>query len=273
MNIKKVVIPAAGFGTRFLPITKSIPKEMLPILNKPAIEYIVQEAMLSGINDFYIVISKGKEAIADYFKHSTKLDGIAHKNKLSLSDLESIINFANFSYVHQEKQLGLGHAILMAKNHIKDDFFAVMLPDDLIVSNRPSIKQLLDLAQVENASVIAVQEVPNEFVSSYGVISIKNKLSNNMFELDGLVEKPAAKLAPSNLAIIGRYVLSSNIFSSLEQINPGANGEIQLTDAIGHLLETGQKVFAYKVEGTRYDVGTPIGWLKANNEISYTSQT
>lgn len=268
MNIKKVVIPAAGFGTRFLPITKSIPKEMLPIINKPAIEYIVQEAMLSGISDFFIIVSKGKEAISDYFKHSEKFNNILQKNKFSLSELETIINFSNFNYIEQEKQLGLGHAILMAKNYIKDDFFAVMLPDDIIISARPSIKQLMELAQVENACVVAVQEVPDDLISSYGIVSIKNKLSDNIFELSNLVEKPDQKSAPSNLGIIGRYILSSKIFNSLEKIGFGVKGEIQLTDAIVHLMQSGEKVFAYKIDGCRYDIGTPVGWLKANNEIS-----
>lgn len=265
MEINKVIIPAAGLGTRFLPITKSIPKEMLPVLNKPAIQYIVEEALASEISNFFIVTGRGKEAIADYFDSSILLNLLLQeKNKSQLiNGLEKIIKSASFSYVRQSEQLGLGHAVLMAQNFIGKEYFGIMLPDDIIATKNAALGQLIRVARQEKASVIAIQEVPLNAVSSYGVISIKKQITPNLFQVNSLVEKPDPKNAPSNLAIIGRYVLSNKIFNSLEEISSFSDGEIQLTDGIGHMIRTGEKVFAYKIQGIRYDIGTPIGWLKA----------
>jgi len=268
LKIRKVVIPAAGLGTRFLPITKVIPKEMLPLLNKPAIQYIVEEAIDSKLDNFLVVISKGKEAIENYFNSSTYFDYLLKEKQQThlLSGLSNIIKSAKFSYVEQKQQLGLGHAILMAKEYIKEDYFCVMLPDDIIVSDNPGINQLIEIATKTKSTVVAVQEIPLEFVSSYGIVSIKSKISDNIFQLNGLVEKPK-KLAPSNLAIVGRYVISNKIFSSLEKISSTNLSELQLTDAISHMLQNGEPVIAVKIDGERYDVGTPQNWLRATIEL------
>jgi UTP--glucose-1-phosphate uridylyltransferase len=270
-NIKNVIIPAAGLGTRFLPVTKSIPKEMIPIGNKPAIQYIVEEALNSGIKNFLIITNKEKESISKYFQSNERFDTFIRDTKRTdiLNQLEHIINVCDFSYINQQEQLGLGHAVLMAQSHIKEDYFAVMLPDDIIVSDHPAINQLMDIAVTENATVIAVQEVPLQYVSSYGIINIKNKINDNLFEVSDLIEKPDALEAPSNFGIVGRYVLSSKIFDSIEAISKTTKGEIQLTDAIAHMIKNDERVIAYNIKGTRHDIGTPLGWAKAITEISY----
>lgn len=270
-NIKNVIIPAAGLGTRFLPVTKSIPKEMIPIGNKPAIQYIVEEALFSGIKNFLIITNKEKDVISKYFQSNEKFDTFIRdtQRKDILNQLEHIINVCDFSYIDQTQQLGLGHAVLMAQSCIKENFFAVMLPDDIIVSEYPAINQLMDIAVIENATVIAVQEVPLQYVSSYGIINIKNKINDNLFEVSDLIEKPDALEAPSNFGIVGRYVLSNKIFDSLHAISKTSTGEIQLTDAIAHLIKSGERVLAYNIKGTRHDIGTPLGWAKAITEISY----
>ncbi|MDR3647177.1 MAG: UTP--glucose-1-phosphate uridylyltransferase [Candidatus Babeliales bacterium] len=270
-NIKNVIIPAAGLGTRFLPVTKSIPKEMIPIGNKPAIQYIVEEALFSGIKNFLIITNKEKEAISKYFQSNEQFDISMRDNKRKdiLNQLEHIINVCDFSYIDQQQQLGLGHAVLMAQHYIKEEYFGVMLPDDIIVSEYPALNQLMDIAVIENATVIAVQEVPLHNVSSYGIINIKNKINENLFEVSDLVEKPDALEAPSNFGIVGRYVLSNKIFPALEAISKTPKGEIQLTDAIAYLIKNGERVLAYNIQGTRHDIGTPLGWAKAITEISY----
>jgi len=269
MDIIKTIIPAAGFGTRFLPITKAIPKEMLPILNKPAIHHIVEEGLLSDIRNFLIITSRHKEAIANYFDACPELELFLkeHHKLESLSGLSKIIKQADFTYIRQSEPRGLGHAVWMARNVVGKEYVGIMLPDDLIVSKIPALGQLIRIARQEKASVIAVQEIPTEQVSSYGVISIKKQLTPSLFQVQDLIEKPQQKNAPSNLAVVGRYVLSHKIFASLETIEPSAGGELQLTDAISHMLKNNEKVFAYKLQGTRYDIGTPAGWLKATLEI------
>lgn len=266
MAIIKVVIPAAGLGTRFLPETKAIPKEMLPILNKPAIQYIVEEGLQSGIKLFLMVTSKGKTAIENHFDTLLELDIFLkeHGKQALMGNLDKIIRSAQFTYIRQPEALGLGDAVLMARHSIGKEYFAVMLPDDIIASQNSGIGQLMAVAHQEKASVIAVQEVPLEKASSYGVISIKKQITPNLFQVNNLVEKPNPKDAPSNLAIVGRYVLSHKIFDSLDAIKSYAEGELQLTDAIAHMLNNGEKVFAYKLQGHRYDVGTPMGLIKAN---------
>lgn len=266
MNVTKAIIPAAGLGTRFLPLTKSIPKEMLPLVNKPAIQYTIEEGVSAGINHFSIVTSRAKSAIADHFDLSAECESRLEQNygKELLSDINNIIRNASFNYVRQSEPLGLGHAIWQARHFIGKEYFAVFLPDDIIVSKQPAIEQMIRVARQEKGSVIAVQEVPPECVSSYGIIDIKKNITPNLFQVSNLVEKPSPKDAPSNLAIVGRYVLSHKIFPSLEEISTyDINGEIQLTDAISHMLRHNEKVFAYKIRGTRYDIGTPLGWMKA----------
>jgi len=266
MDVLKAIIPAAGLGTRFLPITKSIPKEMIPLLNKPAIQYIVEEGLKSGITNFMVVTGKAKHSIEDHFDTSQELElALEERDKESLiSGIKKIIRMANFSYIRQSEPLGLGHAVLMAKHAIQPkEYFGVALPDDIIVAREPGLRQLINIARQEKANIIAVQEVPMNCVSSYGVVAIKKQITPKLFQISHLVEKPQQKDAPSNLAIIGRYVLSQKVFQSLEDISTYAMGELQLTDAISHMAQNGEKVFAYKMQGTRYDIGNPLGWIKA----------
>jgi UTP--glucose-1-phosphate uridylyltransferase len=265
MDISKVVIPAAGLGTRFLPWTKAMPKEMLPLLDMPAIHYIVQEALSSNIKNIFMITGKGKEAIVNYFDSSPELEAILKERNRSelLSDIDRIIRNADFTYIRQPEPLGLGDAVWRARHSIGKEYFGVMLPDDIVVSSTPALDQLIRIARQEKASVIAVQEVPAECVSSYGVIGIKKQITPKLFQVSHLVEKPHPKDAPSNLAVIGRYVLSHKVLNSLEETSAYAIGELQLTDAISHMVKNGEKLIAYKIQGTRYDTGTPIGWLKA----------
>ena len=266
MDVIKTIIPAAGLGTRFLPFTKAMPKEMLPLLNKPAIQYIVEEGLKSGIKNFTIITGKAKHAIEDHFDTSLELElALEEREKDSLiSGIKKIIRMSHFTYIRQSEPLGLGHAVLMAKHSVSNkEYFGVALPDDIIVARQPGLSQLISIARQERASVIAVQEVPANCVSSYGVIAIKKQITPKLFQISHLVEKPLQKDAPSNLAIIGRYVLSQKLFQSLEDISTYAMGELQLTDAISNMAQNGEKVFAYKIQGTRYDIGNPLGWIKA----------
>jgi len=265
MDVVKAVIPAAGLGTRFLPYTKSVPKEMLPLINKPAIQYIIEECLKSHVNNFLMITSKSKFALENHFDSNLELELLlkdTNKEQL-LSGIKKIIRTSNFTYIRQPEPLGLGHAVSMAKHSIGKEYFGVLLPDDIIVSQQPGLDQLIKIARQEKASVIAVQEVPQNYVSSYGVIAIKKQTTPKLFQVSHLVEKPKTQDAPSNLAIIGRYVLSHKIFHSIDEVSNYATGEIQLTDAISHMAQHGEKVFAYKVQGTRYDTGTPLGWIKA----------
>jgi len=266
MEISKVIVPAAGLGTRFLPLTKAIPKEMLPLGSQPALHFIAEEAIASSLNNFFIVTGKGKEAIADYFDQAPYLDQLLREQKKGnlTASVTRIMRAANFTYIRQQEALGLGHAVWMARHSIGKEYCAIMLPDDIIFSKQPGIGQLIRIARQEKTSVIAVQEVPAEDISSYGVISVKKQITPNLFQVGGLVEKPQAKDAPSNLAIVGRYVLSYKIFAALDQISAYATAELQLTDAITCMLHNNERVFAYKIQGTRHDLGTPLGWLKAN---------
>ena len=266
MVISKAIIPAAGLGTRFLPATKAVAKEMLPILDKPAIQYIIEEAVASGITHFTMIFNKDKTAIINHFESSPELDVLLKergKDKL-LQGINKIIRNAEFTYVSQSEPLGLGHAVLLARNTVGKEYFGVLLPDDVIVGSQPGLAQLIAIAKQENASVIAVQEVPIEQTALYGIITIKKQISPVLYQINGLVEKPKASQAPSNLAIVGRYVLSHKIFASLDAIMPYTEGELQLTDGIAHMVKNGEKVFAYKIQGHRYDTGNPLGLLKAN---------
>ena len=270
MIITKAIIPAGGLGTRFLPATKVMPKEMIPLFDKPAIQYVVEEGINSGIKNFVIITGKNKDIIEDHFDPSPELDRFLdskHK-KHYLDGITKIINVANFIYIRQKEPLGLGHAIWSARHVVDKGHVAIFLPDDIILGPIPAMYQLIQVAMQEKCNVVAVQEVPMEDVSHYGIVAIRKQFSPNLFQIKELVEKPKIISAPSNLAIVGRYVLSSGIFDSLDDLKFGAGGEIQLTDAIQDLLLSGEKVFAYKVQGQRYDIGTPLGMIKANLDIA-----
>jgi len=270
MKVVKAIIPAGGYGTRFLPATKTTPKEMLPILDKPSIQYIVEEGAKSGIDTFVVVTGKNKKTLEDHFDSNAVLDSFLNNSDkaLSLDGLNKIIQLTNFIYVRQKEPLGLGHAVWTAKHVINKEHVAIMLPDEIILSQIPAIQQLIQVAHQEKCNVVGVQEVPIEQVSRYGVIGIKKQFSPNLFQVKELIEKPTISDAPSNLAIIGRYVLSSKIFDILGESKIGIGGEIQLTDAIQSLIYSGEKVFAYKIQGARYDVGNPLGLLQANLDFA-----
>lgn len=268
--IVKAIIPAGGLGTRFLPATKAMPKEMLPLLDKPAIQYVIEEGYRSGIKSCIIVTNKTKNVIEDHFDISLELEQLLkEKDKEELLEgVGKLLKNMNFAYVRQHEQLGLGHAVWSARHLVGKEQIAILLPDDIIVNTSPCIGQLAQIALQEKCSVVAVQEVPLEEVSRYGVVSIRKQFSPNLFQIKDLVEKPSIADAPSNLAIVGRYVLSSSIFSHLDEQKIGSGGEIQLTDAIQSMLLSGEKVFAYRIQGTRYDVGNPLGFIKANIDLA-----
>ncbi len=270
-RIRKAVFPAAGLGTRFLPATKAQPKEMLPLVDKPLIQYVVEEAVNSDISNITIVTGRGKNAIEDHFDVSYELEQVLHgrgKNAL-LDEIRKISNMINLNYVRQKEALGLGHAILVARETIGHEPFAVLLGDDIIDSEVPCMKQMTDLYSKLQASIIATCEVPRSEISSYGVIrgTAVEGFGNRVFQIHDVVEKPPVHEAPSNMAIIGRYVLTPEIFPILEKTRTGRGGEIQLTDGIRTLLEQ-QPVYAYRFEGTRYDAGDKLGFLKATVEFA-----
>jgi UTP--glucose-1-phosphate uridylyltransferase len=274
MRIRKAVFPAAGWGTRFLPATKAQPKEMLPLVDKPVIQYAVEEAVAAGIEHVIIVTSSQKRAIEDHFDISFELEHLLEsKGDIEmLRRVRRISDLAQISYVRQKEQLGLGHAVLVAKELVGHEPFAVILSDDVVVSERPCIGQLMDVYQRTHSSVIAVTGVEHEQTDRYGVIDPAptgepEADQQRLFKVRGLVEKPSPATAPSNLAIIGRYILTPKIFDKLEQTPRGASDEIQLTDAI-QLLMAEQDVYAYAFEGVRYDAGTIMGWLRASVELA-----
>ena len=272
MRVRKAVFPAAGWGTRLLPATKALPKEMLPLVDKPVIQYSIEEAVAAGIEHVVVVTSSQKRPIEDHFDHNHELEQLLEeKGDIDmLRVVREIGNMVQISYVRQKEQLGLGHAVLMAKEAVGHEPFAVMLPDDVVVGDRPCIGQLIDAYKETHGSVVAVMEVPDAEVSRYGVIDPDpdaNTGDERLFRVRGLVEKPESHSAPSKLAIIVRYVLTPKIFEVLESTPRGAGGEIQLTDAIQKLMGE-QDVFAYAFEGRRYDAGTTMGWLKASVELA-----
>lgn len=262
------MIPAAGLGTRFLPATKAQPKEMLPVVDKPAIQYVVEEAVSSGIDDILIITGRGKRAIEDHFDKSFELEQLLERDEKHehLNQVKDIADLAHIHYIRQKHQLGLGHAIYCAHKYIGDQPFAVLLGDTITLTGRPCVKELLDIYKRYKASVIAVEQVPKEKVANYGIIG-GNRIDDFLYEVDSLVEKPAPSEAPSNLAIFGRYVLTPEIFHCIEKTKPGKNGEIQLTDALALLLKE-QDVYAYEVTGRRYDIGNKLDWLKATIELA-----
>lgn len=272
-KVRKAVFPAAGLGTRFLPATKAQPKEMLPLVDKPLIQYGVEEAIHSGIPNIMIVTGRGKVAIEDHFDVSFELEHLLESRgkKDLLASVRSISDMIEVAYVRQKEALGLGHAVLRAKELVGAEPFAVVLSDDVIDAEIPCIRQLLDIYEYYGASVVALMEVPKENISAYGVVDAEpvqhNGVKDRLFRIRSMVEKPPANEAPSNLAIIGRYILTPEIFTSLENVQPGAIGEIQLTDGLKHLLRN-RPIYGLKFEGTRYDAGDKLGFLKATVEFA-----
>lgn len=267
--IRKAIIPVAGFGTRFLPVTKSIPKEMIPIVDKPTIQYIIEEAVESGITDILLVTSKYKKSIEDYFDNFKELESIleSSKNYEMLDMIKNISNMVNITFVRQKEQKGLGHAIYQGKTFVGNEPFCVLLGDDIVYNrDKPCLKQLIECYEEYGGSVLGVQEVKHEDVSKYGIVD-GNKIAENIYRVNNLIEKPSIEEAPTNIAILGRYVISCKIFEHLEKENYGKNGEIQLTDSITNLIST-EDVYAYKFQGTRYDIGDKVGYLKATIDYS-----
>ncbi len=273
MRVRKAVLPAAGWGTRFLPATKAQPKEMLPLVDKPVIQYAVEEAVASGIEQIIIVTSSQKRAIEDHFDIDFELEHLLEERGdiEMLRQIRHISDLAQVAYVRQKEQLGLGHAVLVAKELVGHEPFAVILSDDVVIGDRPCIGQLVHAYERTHSSVVAVMEVPHEETGRYGVIGAEETDDpiehGRLHRVTRLVEKPKPEDAPSNLAIIGRYVLTPKIFDKLEQTQRGSGGEIQLTDAIEALMEE-QHVYGYEFEGIRYDAGTTMGWMKASVELA-----
>ena len=268
MKIRKAVVTAAGWGTRFLPATKAQPKEMLPLVDKPMIQYVIEEAVASGIKQIIIVTALGKRAIEDHFDRSLELENALNRKGDGdlLRKVRHISELADICYIRQKEQLGLGHAILVTKDLIGNEPFAIFLPDDIIEAKVPAMKQMLEIYNRYSSSVIAVQKIAPQDTSSYGIIAPK-KVEERLYQVLTLVEKPKPEDAPSNLGIVGRYILTPEIFGMLEKTAPGKGGEIQLTDGLRLLLEK-QKIYAYQFEGIRYDTGTPLGFLKASVEFA-----
>jgi UTP--glucose-1-phosphate uridylyltransferase len=266
-EITKAVFPAAGLGTRFLPATKASPKEMLPLVDKPLIQYVVEEAVSSGIEEVVLVTGRGKRAIEDHFDVAFELEEelkAKGKHKM-LSEMQRIANLVTFCYIRQKKALGLGHAVLSAKRVVGNDPFAVLLGDDIIDAQVPVLRQMMDVHRRYPATILAIQKVPRSQTHQYGIIDGK-RIENGVYLVRDLVEKPAPQDAPSNLAIIGRYILTPEIFDVLELTKPGKGGEIQLTDGLKLLIER-QPIYAYEFEGIRHDAGDKLGFLKATVEF------
>ena len=263
----KAVIPAAGLGTRFLPATKAQPKEMLPVFNKPTIQYVLEEAVNSGIDDILIITGKGKRSIEDHFDRSFELEyHLNEKGKYQyLEEVQSITDMADIYYVRQKRQKGLGDAVSCAKKHIGDEPFAVLLGDTITYSQTPCIKQLLNVYNKYGGSTIAIEELPEHKIERYGIVD-GSCIENNIYKVDNLVEKPKLEDAPSNLGITGRYILTPDIFDQLDEIDAGVGGEIQLTDAINNQ----ENVYATTFEGTIYDIGNTIEWLKSSIDMALT---
>ncbi len=268
MQVRKAVFPVAGLGTRFLPATKSSPKEMLPLIDKPLVHYVVEEAVAAGIEHILFVTGRGKRALEDYFDISFELEALLQekgKDK-AFKEIRDIADMVKIYYVRQKQALGLGHAILCAREFVGDEPFAVLLGDDIIDAEKPCLAQLLDVYRKYRGTVLALEQVPMENISSYGCVKA-NQLSDRVFEVLDMVEKPKREEAPSDLAIIGRYVLTPDIFPILEKQQPGKGGEIQLTDAIRKLLQE-EAVYGCRFDGVRHDCGDKLGFLKATVDMA-----
>jgi UTP--glucose-1-phosphate uridylyltransferase len=266
-EITKAVFPAAGLGTRFLPATKAMPKEMLPLVDKPLIQYVVEEAVSSGIEEVVLVTGRGKRAIEDHFDVAFELEEelkAKGKHKI-LNEVQRIADLVTFCYIRQKKALGLGHAVLTAKRVVGNDPFAVLLGDDIIDAATPVLRQMMDVYRRYPGTILAIQKVPRSQTRNYGIIDAR-KIENDVYLVKDMVEKPAPEDAPSNLAIIGRYILTPEIFTALEHTKAGKGGEIQLTDGLRLLMEK-QPIYAFEFEGTRYDAGDKLGFLKATVEF------
>lgn len=268
MSIKKAIIPAAGLGTRFLPATKSQPKEMLPIVDKPTIQYIVEEAVASGIEEVLIITGRNKRSIEDHFDKSVELEAeLESSNKEELLELvQNISNMVDIYYIRQKEPRGLGHAISRAKSFVENEAFAVMLGDDIVDSKVPCLKQLIDCYDKYKTSILGVQPVLKTEIFKYGIVR-GISVEDRVYKVNNMVEKPKIEAAPSNIAILGRYIITPSIFEMLEKTKPGKGGEIQLTDALNQLAKQ-EAVYAYYFEGKRYDVGDKLGFLQANIEYA-----
>ena len=262
-RVRKAIIPAAGLGTRFLPATKSQPKEMLPIVDKPTLQYIIEEAVNSGIEEILIVTGRSKKSIEDHFDRSIELElELEQKGKLDmLKIVQDISNMVDIYFIRQKEPKGLGHAIYCAKSFVGDEPFAVLLGDDIVDSDKPCLKQLIGAYDEYNTSILGVQEVAKENTDKYGILDVKH-IEDRVYKVNDMVEKPKVEEAPSNIAILGRYIITPAIFEILENQKPGKGGEIQLTDALKTLGEH-EAIYAYNFEGKRYDVGDKLGFLKA----------
>jgi UTP--glucose-1-phosphate uridylyltransferase len=266
----KAVIPAAGAGTRFLPLTKNSPKEMLPLVDKPAIQHVVEEAVASGCDDILIVTGRGKRAIEDHFDRSIELEQLLERasDTEGLRTVREIADLADIHYIRQKEPLGLGHAVLAARRHIGDEPFAVLLGDDIVISEIPCTKQLIQQFEQVGRSVVAVERIAPEQTRSYGMVRTGAADDRGrLFAIEDLVEKPTPAEAPSNLGILGRYVLTPRIFDALERTPPGKRGEIQLTDGL-RILRASERIYAYESIGRRFDLGNKVEWLKANLEVA-----
>ncbi len=273
MRVRKAVFPAAGLGTRFLPATKAQPKEMLPLVDKPIIQYGVEEALASGCDQIIIITGRGKTAIEDHFDVSYELEKMLEERGKTelLSIVRQISDMIHVAYVRQKEAMGLGHAVLMARELVGNEPFAVLLADDVIDAQKPCLRQMMDVFEESQCSIIATQEVNGPAISSYGVLDaqkIEGKFDGRAFNVRSMVEKPKQEEAPSNLAIIGRYILTPTIFETLERTPLGAGGELQLTDGLRGLLSAGEKIYGYTFEGKRHDAGDKLGFLKATVEFA-----
>lgn len=268
MKIRKAIIPAAGLGTRFLPATKAQPKEMLPIVDKPTIQYIIEEAVASGVEDIIIVTGRSKRSIEDHFDRSIELELELEKNQKEdyLEMVREIADMANIHYIRQKQPRGLGHAVLVARQFIGNEPFAVLLGDDVVVSKQPCLKQMMEQFDTYQSSILGVQTVEREAVSKYGIIA-GSQVADRVYKVDDMVEKPKMEEAPSQVAVLGRYIITPEIFDYLETQGAGCGGEIQLTDALKRLAKN-QAIYAYDFKGHRYDVGTKTGFLQANIEFA-----
>lgn len=272
MKIRKAVIPAAGMGTRFLPATKALPKEMLPIIDKPTIQYVVEEAVGSGFEDVVFITSQGKSSIEDHFDYSLQLESVLQKQGKTnlLKMVQDLSHLTHISSIRQKQPLGLGHAVLAAEPFVGQECFGVMLGDDIIDNEIPCMRQLLEVYASHRCSVLAVLEVPRQNLSRYGVPAVEpvsGTGGNEWFRVTDLIEKPRVEKAPSNLAVIGRYILTPRVFDALKETPPGAQGEIQLTDGLRRLLEE-EPIYACRFQGTRYDVGNKLEYLAATVEFA-----
>ena len=268
MTVKKAIIPAAGLGTRFLPATKSQPKEMLPIVDKPTLQYIIEEAIESGIEEILIITGRNKKSIEDHFDKSVELElELEQKGKKEMLEMvRDISNMVNIHYIRQKEPKGLGHAIHCAKSFIGDEPFAVLLGDDIVDADTPCLKQLINTYDEYKTTILGVQEVAKEDTDKYGILDVKH-IEDRVYKVKDMVEKPSVESAPSNIAILGRYIINPSIFEILENQKPGKGGEIQLTDAL-KTLSTQEAIYAYNFEGRRYDVGDKFGFLEATIDFA-----